>query len=298
MKRISYYFIAISVVSVAIIGLWVYVKYIRTASTSILTYTATRGPISEVIKSRGQLAAQHDFQLGFPVAGRVLRTYVAEGASVKAGTVLMRLDATSEQASLAKLQADLGKLLAGATTGDIAVSQAQADAAKTTLINAVQDAYTASDDAVRNQIDRFITSPRSTEPHIDTGLAADPALKEEIERKRVTVETILISWNASVSTLSPASDLNAFVREARGNLDQIKFFLDRVAFMVNSVFANAQLAQTTLDAYKTAASTARTGVVTAISTLGTAQGSYLIAANQLTLKQSPPRPEDITALQA
>jgi HlyD family secretion protein len=298
MKRIYYYFGAIAIICVLIIGTWVYVKYVRTASTATLTYTATRGSISEVVKSRGQLAAQHDFQLGFPAAGRVLRTYVAEGATVNSGTLLMRLDSTSEQARLTKLQADLAKLISGATGADIAVTQAQVDAARATLVNKIQDAYTTSDDAVRNQVDRFISSARSSEPHVDSALSAEPTLKSEIEQKRVVIETILNTWNTSVSSLTISSDLNAYVREARSNLDQIKFFLDRATFMVNSVFANASLTQTTLDSYKTAASTARTNVIAAISALNTADGDLRVAENQLALKQSPARAEDIAALQA
>lgn len=298
MKRISWYFVGISVVCALIVGTWVYAKYIRTASTATLTYTATRGAISEVVKSRGQLAAQHDFKLGFPAAGRVLRTYVAEGATVKAGTLLMRLDATTEQARLAKLQADLAKLMSGTTGADIAVTQAQVDAARTTLVNAIQDAYTASDDAVRNQVDRFILSPRSSEPRVDSALSAEQTLKTEIEQKRIIIETILNTWNASVSTLTASGNLAIYTQESRTNLDQIKFFLDRATFMVNSVFANAQLTQTTLDGYKTAASTARSNVVAAISALGTADSALRVAENQLTLKQAPARAEDIAALQA
>lgn len=298
MKRISFYFVGISAVCALIVGTWVYSKYISTADTASLTYPATRGPISEVVKSRGQLAAQHDFQLGFPTSGRVLRTYVTEGTTVKSGTLLMRLDATSEQARLAKLQADLAKLIAGATGADIAVTQAQVDAARTTLVNAIQDAYTASDDAVRNQVDRFILSPRSTEPRVDPALGAEQTLKTEIEQKRVVIETILNTWNASVSTLTVSGNLAIYTQESRTNLEQIKFFLDRATFMVNSVFANAQLTQTTLDSYKTAASTARSNVVAAISALGTADGALRVVENQLTLKQSPARTEDIAALQA
>lgn len=285
-------------VSALIVSAWVYTKYIRTTGTATLTYPATRGSISEVVKSRGQLAAQHDFQLGFPASGRVLRTYVAEGTTVKTGTLLMRLDATAEQARLAKLQADLAKLMTGASGADIAVTQAQVDAARTALVNSIQDAYTTSDDAVRNQVDRFILSPRSSEPRVDTELAAEPTLKTEIEQKRVIIETILNSWNASVSTLTASGNLVIYVQEARTNLDQIKFFLDRATFMVNSVFANAQLTQTTLDGYKLAASTARTNVVAAISALGTADSSLRVTENQLTLKQAPARIEDVAALQA
>lgn len=298
MKRISYYFVGITAVCVIIIGLWVYVKYIRTAVTSALTYTATRGSISEVVKSRGQLAAQHDFQLGFPSSGRVLRTYVAEGAAVRAGALLMRLDATSEQARLAKLQADLAKLVAGTTSADIAISQAQVDSARIALVNELQDAYTTSDDAIRNQIDRFISSPRSTEPHVDSAISVDPTLKTEIEQKRVVIETILNAWNSSISKITVGSDLRQYTLEAQENLGQIKFFLDRATFMVNSVYANAALSQTTLDAYKVAASTARTNVITAISALGTADGNLRVAENQLALKQAPARTEDIAALQA
>ncbi len=313
MKRISYYFVVIGVVCTFIIGLWVYLKYIRSSNTPMLTYVAMRGSLSEVVKSRGQLAAQHDFQLGFSAAGRVLNTYVPEGSSVPAGTVLMRLDSTSAQAELAQLQAELAKLLAGATSADIAVTQAQLAAAQSaledtriSLIESIQDAYTDCDDAVRNQADRLMIGPRSAEPHLDSAIVTnDPTLESEVEQKRVLIETLLNAWNVSVTQLTLGSDLNSAVATARTAMSQIKFYLDRMALMINGVSASTTLTQTALDAYKLNVSTARTDTINAIAAVSTAESKWRTATTavttaqqQLALKQEPPRPEDVTSLQA
>lgn len=298
MRRLYLSFVVIGLVCVSIIGTWVYLRYIRSTGAPTVTDTVKRGTLSDVIKSRGEVTAQHDLRLGFAVAGRVSRVPVSEGSTVKAGTVLMQLDATASLAKLAQLRANLAKLQAGATSTDIAVSQAAVDAARDAMINSIQNAYTASDDAVRNQIDTFIIGPRSAQPRIDTALTADEALKAEIVQKRVDIEALLVAWNSSVTGVTLASDLQPSISEARANLDQVKFFLDRATFMINSAFVSQTLPQATLDAYKAAASTARTGVVNAISDLSTAESSLRTAENELALKEAPARPEDVAATQA
>lgn len=298
MRRLYLYFVVIGFVCVSIVGSWVYLRYFRSTGAATITDTVKRGTLSEVIKSRGEVTAEHDLQLGFPVSGRVSTTLVSEGSSVKAGTVIMQLDASGSIAKLAQLRANLAKLLAGATTTDIAVSQAAVDNARAGMINSIQNAYTTSDDAIRNKIDTFIIAPRSSQPRIDSLLTIDDALKDEITQKRVAMETLLNAWNASVSGLSGTGDLQPYITEARANLDQVKFFLDRAAFMINSAFVSQTFPQATLDSYKSAASTARTNVVAAISDLSTNDGTLKTAENELALKISPPRPEDIAAAQA
>jgi HlyD family secretion protein len=70
-------------------------------------------------------------QLGFRVNGRVAQTLVDEGDSVKAGTVIARLDARpyedmvrAAEAQLAALRATLDKILAGPRPAEIAQAQA------------------------------------------------------------------------------------------------------------------------------------------------------------------------------
>ncbi len=298
MKRLWLYLIGVSTICVLIIGTWVYLRYVRSTAAPAITYTATHGPLSEIVKSRGTVTANSNLQLGFPFSGIVRRRFVAEGATVKAGTALLSLDATSKQAQLAQLEANLAKLLAGSTAADLAVYQSKFSDAQVAAVDAVQDAYSACDDAVRNQVDRFISGGRSTSPLVDPELAADTSLKTEVQQKRVTMETLLAAWNTTVSVLSPSSDLGSAIAQARDNVNQVKFFLDRVAFMVNSVPGPGMLTQATLDGYKAAVSTARSEVSTAASSLSTAETGLNTTQSQLVAQQAPARPEDVAVLRA
>lgn len=306
MKRISLYFIGIGGVCVFIVGLWVYLRFIRTTGTAVATFPATRGTISEIVKARGSVIAQSDFQLGFPFNANVTKLYVAEGSRVTAGTLLMRVDdsayqaqATTATAKIAQMQANLAKLLAGATPADIAVSEAAVDDARQGMVDGIQSAFTACDDAIHAQVDRVIIGGRSSNPYVDPRLVpVDSALWQEIEQKRVTMESLLNAWNASVSALTPDGNLDAAISQARNATSQVGFFLDRVAFMLNGVLATPDVPQTTLDAFTAAISTARTSVSASATALSTAEGTLRTAQQALALKTAPPRPEDIAAAKA
>jgi multidrug efflux pump subunit AcrA (membrane-fusion protein) len=64
---------------------------------------------------------------------RARRVAVQPGDMVKAGDVLIQLDATEEEAAVSAARATLAQLRAGATKEEIAVAQANLDAAKAQL---------------------------------------------------------------------------------------------------------------------------------------------------------------------
>lgn len=319
MKKISYYVFAIVVVGVAVISLWVYQRYFNAAPQPFIYFTVDRGDIQEAVKVRSEVVAQKTFELEFPSSGTVAAIYVKDGDTVSAGQRLMKLDTkdldiqTSQLgAVVAQRQADLAKLRAGATAEAINVSESQLASAQvslqeanTNLIDKIKDAYTKSDDAVRAKSDQFFDNPRSANPSLSATISSGSSARISINAQRLALETILNTWSTSLSSLTPTSDLKAFLQTAKSNIGSVSTFLDTLSPVVNNLTANSTITQATIDAYKTDLSAARTGMSTATTNLSAAEEKYNVAvanvtlySNELALERAPARLEDINLAMA
>lgn len=169
--------------------------------------------------------------------------------------------------------------------------------AKATLIDKIQDAYTKCDDAVSNKIDQFFSNPQTTNPQFNLAIS-DFQLERDMESARITVGTILVSWNDSLNNLNINSNFDQYDNTAKENLSQIKNFVDKVALAINSLTANSSLTQTTIDGYKSDISTARTNINTAIINLSSAEADLSLQENQLALEKAGTISEQISAQEA
>ena len=318
MKKTSYYLILIIAVGLAIVSFWVYQKYFRSEETRLLFFRVERGNIQETVKVRGEMAAQKDFDLEFPFSGTVERVFVLEGQTVTKNKPLMKLETTDFEIDVKRLKAvlsqkklNLDKLVAGATAEDIRVNEARVASATTTLedakkniVDKLRDAYTKSDDAVRNKTDQFISNPQSANPQVNFAIA-DSALKSAVESGRISLEQVLIAWKTSLDTLDTASDIDRYAASAKKNLNEAASFLNNATLSLNPLTPSSTITQTTIDAWRADISTARTNVNTAITNLSTAEeklntakSNLQIAGDELALKKSETRPEDIEIAKA
>ncbi|MDD3531550.1 MAG: efflux RND transporter periplasmic adaptor subunit [Candidatus Pacebacteria bacterium] len=315
--KISYYVVAVVVAGVAITSLFIYERYLKTAPEPFLYFSVDRGDIQEAIKVRSEVVAQKEFELEFPFAGTVEAVYAKDGATVVAGQRLMSLATTDLAIQASQLaavvtqrKADLAKLLAGATAQDIRVSEsklATAGAAEVeaqaSLGDAVRDAYTKSDDAIRAKTDDLFDNPRSTDPKLS--IYADNVLTNDLNLRRAAIETMLTVWNASLANLTVASDPSTFIATAESNTALISDFLNLLSPPVANLSPSGTLSQTVIDAYKTDVSTARAEVNTAITNLAAAKEKFKLAESDVALTQqelelakAPARSEDIQIAQA
>jgi HlyD family secretion protein len=116
-----------------------------------------KSDLQQTVLSTGQVVSSTDLNLSFKGSGVIQTVNVKEGDKVKAGDVLSTLtqkdqlaSLTSARGSLAGAQANYQKVLAGASSEDVAVAQVTLDNAKSTLINTknqqqvlVDNAYSA-----------------------------------------------------------------------------------------------------------------------------------------------------------
>lgn len=314
MKRISYYIAALVVLGGVTVGGWAWQKYFRVAPTRLLTFPVERGVLRDVVKARGDVRPAKEIDLEFPFSGIVRRIVVSEGQTVRAGEALMSLDMSDLtidlrrlQAVLAQQQANLQKLITGPIAEDIVVLEtklqnaaiALADA-KRNLVDKLYDAYTKSDDAVRNNIDQFFSNPRSGTPELNNITVSDAMLKTSLEADRPLVEVTLTEWQTAIAAGASADDIEARISDSARRVAHVQVFLDRMALAVNALTPTATLSRTVVDGYRAAVATARTNVNTAAVNLTAAAEKWraavsaeALAARELALKKSGTRAEDV-----
>lgn len=143
MKKTSYYIIGIIVLGVLLTTIWAYQRYVKVEEPGLLFFNVEKGGIEETIRARGGVVAEKDFALEFPFSGIIQTVYVQEGQEVNQGAFLMKLETIDFALDIQRLealrtqkQANLDKLVAGATLEDIQVLETTEASAQTALDDA------------------------------------------------------------------------------------------------------------------------------------------------------------------
>lgn len=265
----------------------------------------------------GKVVADSDVSLGFSQGGRIASVRFKVGDIVKKGTVLATVengdaqaDLLQKEAILEKEQTTLKSLKLGTRPEQIAITESSVSSAKTTfnqakqgVINSINDAYTKSDDAIKNKIDQFFRNPLSRDPYILI-YVDDNILVSSVNKERVLVGDTLTSWEKSVAQINSITDLENYIVEAEKNMLQLKSFLAKVSLLTNdpdATYNNASISST----WKADTSTARLAIDTAILNLASdvttyknAQADLITKQNNLKLEQAGSTVEDVEAQEA
>ncbi|MEW5908090.1 MAG: efflux RND transporter periplasmic adaptor subunit [Patescibacteria group bacterium] len=295
-----------------------YFLFFRTEKTSYEIIEAKRSDIVQKVSATGRIKPATSIDLAFEKSGKVAKVYVDIGDKVFIGKILANLNNAdilaqikSVEANLKSQQAKLDELRKGTRPEQIQIyevkvenAQVALDDAKNNLVDKLQDAYTKSDDAIRNKVDQFFSNARGSNPQINFNIS-NSQLKNDIEWERFLIEETLVAWQMLASNLSISNVLDSYIQTAKNNLDQTKIFLDKIALAVNYLIPTADLSQTTIDSWKADVSTARTNINTAISNLllaeeklRTSQSNLLLVQNELALQKAGSTPEAIKAQEA
>lgn len=283
-----------------------YSYYKSVTKVEVLNYaTVEKGTVSQIVSVTGKVKPAENVNLSFEKGGRVVAVYHGVGEHVYAGEPLAAVSSADIGAQLegAKAtvrveQARLDELKSGTRSEDIYISQVDVDSATSDVINDIKNGYVNADDAIRNKVDQLMSNPKSTNPQFNF-ILSDSQLKNDIESGRLTMESMLNSWNSSIVKISASSsDVISYSTEAKNNLRSVQLYLDKIALAVNGLSASSALTQTTIDGYKSAIVLARTNVTTALSALTSASESLVSSKSKLALKQAGSVPEKISAQEA
>lgn len=327
--------IIFTAVIIVVIGLGL-IYLFKPKTPAYITATLKKATIVQEVSASGSVEPPATLDLYFTSSGKLTALNVGAGDSVSQGQVLAKLDTTQLDAQLAQMQAGvdaaqakLSQLFAGASSQDIAVSQtavanaqvglqnarAVNDNAKQSAVNTIKDAYSKTDDAIRNHVDRLFSSPAGQSPSFGAvivgtsaqyNITAAPDTENMINAERKDVEKILEAWEAS-SADSINGSLDSQIIDSGSDLRVMQKFLNDVAGVVNS-FNSANLASDTVyQNYRNDVLTARTAVDTAITNVTAAAGALKsakaavdasggalkTAQDALTLKAAPARQADV-----
>ena len=276
-----------------------------------------RGNIVQEVSVTGKVQPANKVDLAFESTGKVAGIYKEVGETVYSGQMLASLNNAQYQAQYAQAkagleveQSTLDELLKGIRSEELAIQVVKVQNAEQSLVDAkdglvdkIWDAFTKSDDAVRNRADQLFNNPRSTNP--DLTFSTDFVVEIETETKRLAIGEVLNDWSSELISLNTDSDLDNYYNSAKNKLNELNSFLNILSFAVNGMSADATFSQTTIDGYKTDIATARTNVNTAITNLSTAdeklrtaEATLLLEKQNLALKEAGATPEQIKTQEA
>ena len=269
------------------------------------TVIIQKGTIVQEVSVTGKVKSTQSVDLAFEKSGRVNWINTLVGERVYIGKSLIQIDnselaAQLEQAkaTVAVQQAKLDELKIGTRQEEIIIQEGNVKDSKQALVDKINDAYTKSDDAIRNKSDQIFNDPRTGNPQIKFAFD-DFQLETAIETGRVSIEFLLNNWKNSLTNLSIQSNLEEYSTDASKNLSEIKLFLEKVALVINNkAVTTTSITQTNIDTWKTDISTARTNINTAITNLTTAKATLEEEENTLLLDRAGSTQEQILAQEA
>jgi RND family efflux transporter MFP subunit len=279
--------------------------YISTATPPAFgSITVGKGNVIESVDEPGSVLAENSAMMSFQEGGQIAHVYVSEGSQVSAGTVLADLDSAQlnaavqqANAGLAAAQAQLDQLASGTRPQQITIDESAVTSADQSLGIAVGNAYSASDDAVRNQLDNMFSNPQSNNP---TFLVpdSDSQTVNNIQGQWLQIGASLTAWYTALNATSTGFDPATLAGTAASNLSQIQSYIDTIALAVNGATPNTTVPAATLAQYKADVATARAEIEASISAVSGDQSALTAAQNVLSLAQAGSTPQAIEAQQA
>ncbi len=293
----------------------------------------SRGNINQEISATGKVNPATRIDLQFKNSGKLVLLNAKINNKVRAGQSLAQQDTSmlyaqsseikaqideakaqlnSYKAALEAQSAKLEELNKGTRPEEIKIQEIKVENAqilyedtKTAVVDALLEAYTQSDDAIRNKIDQFFKDAQTQNPKLTFDLT-DLQLQRDVEFGRLVVGYDLSLWKNSADKLSISSELLQEVYSTKTHLGKIKQFLNNIALVINNPSnAPSSISQSTIDGWKNSVSTARTNIDAIINKISsaeermkTSESSLILAENELILKESGTIQEQINAQKA
>ncbi|MES3005373.1 MAG: efflux RND transporter periplasmic adaptor subunit [Patescibacteria group bacterium] len=261
-------------------------------------FAVTSGEFVQNVSVTGKVVAAQEVDLGFEQAGRVSYVRVKVGDKVWTGQAIAALSNADLLATVAQReaqveaeQAQLAEIQRGSRPEDLRLAENNVDQAKLSLVDAIRDSYTKSDDALRKNIDQLYTDPRSVRPQIIPS-TDNYALTQSLNDQRVRIGEMLLAWSSSISSLSVGTYSDSSLMTARVNVLMMQKFLDDLSIAVSS-YKEGSLTQTTIDKYRSDISSARSSISGVITSLNNAESSLKRYQDELVIKQAGSTVEEI-----
>jgi len=302
-----------ALVGVGAVYYYVKAQQARTQDVLVPTAAAYRHLTAEVNIS-GTVKAADAVDLAFKNGGIVEAVEAITGKPVFAGSILITLRSNMIKDQLSQSQANLVAELAklrdlenGTRPEQIAVTQAQLASGETTfrsaergLFDALSNAQSVSDVAIRFTADQFITNPTVSSSQINMPVT-DNQLGSRVLAERLQINPDLSSWNARIVSLRSAStsDLLLAGTSMHTYLQTVSMILDGLTRIL-AANSSAQYAasQTSVAAARTTVISANDALTAAEQKVLDAQAAVAVTKQKLALEKAGSTSEAIAAEQA
>jgi RND family efflux transporter MFP subunit len=279
--------------------------YVNTATPPAFgAVTVAKGIVVQSVDEPGSVLAENSAVMSFQEGGQLAQVNVSEGSQVAAGTVLADLDSAQlsamlqqANAGLAAAQAQLSQLASGTRPQQLTIDESAVTSADQALGIAVGNAYSASDDAVRNQLDTMFANPQTNNPTFILPSSNSQKITD-IASQHVIIYKALTQWYGMLNATSTGFDPATISGTAATDLQQIESYINEIALMVNNATPSGQLSATTIAQYKGNIAAARAEIEASISMVSGDQSALTAAQNVLTLAQAGSTSQQIAAAQA
>ncbi len=240
----------------------------------------------KVVSVSGKVVSTQTVDLSFESSGTVAGVYKKAGDKVRSGEVIAVLNSSdlqaerdSASADLLAARAELAKLTAQGS------NDTETEINKRKAVDAISEAFTKADDAVRNKVDQYFDNPEDA-PQIKYTFDDYFDRKGPINDERKKVEKALDTWEAKVTKLSTDNFSASELELSRASLNTIKTFLYNLSFAVNTFEESAILSQETIDKYKSDLYTARNNIAESLSNITTAQDSLRASFSDIPVQEA------------
>lgn len=318
MKKIR---ILIGVIIIVILIIGSYFIFFRKGKEEYSLVKASRGNVVQEVSESGTVKMGEEINLSFKNSGRVEKIFVKVGDEVEAAKGLAQLDITQlsvqlgeSQAALAVTQAQLNKLLAGASAEEIEVAETEVknkqislDTAKENLNQAYEDALNTLDDSYLKLYNALITVNLVQRTYFYSSDQESTLVrinKDKMESAIAEIKSYLdIAKNNSTN-----DSIDTAISEMRRALDTASGALGIIRGACEAPLYQSRVSstdKTSLDTHRTNINTALTNITNSqqnISSMklsqASAEGALNKAQNELSKLKAPPRQEDIDLYQS
>lgn len=284
-------------VVLVVVGIWWFTR----PNGNPASVKVVRGIIAQEVVITGKTEAADNIQMSFDRSGQVSSAPVKVAERVSPGQILASLSSSDFYAQLDQMtanvkiqEAKLAELKKGVKSGTIDSSSVQVlsaendlRSAEESLAQSLTDAYTKTDDAIRNLTDIFFDNPRTVQARYNLGGVTSDELID-ISFRRRDLEDRLVAWDKRINISMTSPDLTKEYTSDLDNLFKARAYLDKISQAINSLTPDTVRTTTILSGYRTNVSSARSEINLAISSLQTAKQAVSAAQNKLDLSLTTP----------
>lgn len=284
--------IIISIIAILVIGAGSTFAFFTLSGNGKYTFELVeRGTFQKVIEASGKVEPIREAHLGFEASGTVIGTYAKVGDVVKKGQLLVQLDASSIRSQLSKAEADLQLEIATLNDLSLDLNSTELLSSKQSMIAALQNAYTTSDNMIKTKTDQFFEDsyldeyPKIIEAQRSGDIEAS-LLNSLIDRQREDIGKMLPIWREKIRSLEAETLTQEDINYAKENLKTILNFMDNVVQSTNNYTNPVVLSDSKINEYRELASTARSNIQNSYSDIISKEESLRSVNSRIPIQES------------